>query len=89
MRETDHLFRLRVENFPDISRRLPCTSHCFRLDHEPPRDPNPTNRKTSCAYAQILRPIAGQGGGATMTGDINQGRALELGHSAFPEKWFV
>ena len=24
-----------------------------------------------------------------MTGDIHQGQALELGHSAFPEKWFV
>lgn len=36
VRETDHLFLLRAENFPDVSGELPCTSHWLKLDLSPP-----------------------------------------------------
>lgn len=54
VRETDHLFLLRAENFPDISRELPCTSHWLKLDHEPIPEQISSDRKILCA--DWLRP---------------------------------
>ena len=47
--ETDHLFLLRAENFPDISGELPCTSHWLKLDRKPIPEQISSERKVLCA----------------------------------------
>lgn len=45
VKETDHLFPLRAENIPDISRKLPCTSHCLKMDQVPIPEQISSDRK--------------------------------------------